>query len=829
MGLWDIILPEATTNYVENPVFKYNVTDGWTLSGTGATRSRDTTRKWRGGASCKLTAGAGFAVLDSNGITVADGESVTVSAWFYRASAITSRIVVRDTTSSVDRVIGTPAVTGRWELVTATWTNTTGASKTVVARLANNGTTGQEIWIGAAQMELKSYATTFVSGDEPGCRWDRAPHASASLRSAEYRFGGRVLNLKDDYNVDVTASLGIGMPPLNHQTQQQAFLDGALFRGVKVQPRPVTLNLSMGSQNNTRSGLHDLRKDLIDVIKPDLVADEDPETPAALFALRYNGAVGPNSDGEVLELTHVAYVAGLELDARTKGFVEETALQMIAYDPYFYELGDESLSFSAVTASLSVNCLARWINNDWDNFSNPSGGPGPIYAIARAANGDLYFGGNFTNWAGIANADYVVRWSKENEAFEALSTGGVDFVVHALYWDPGRAAIWIGGAFTNPHPYLMYYTPGTDLFHAVADGPDSNIRALFRGLENKLYVGGEFTTLDSGGVTVNYICELDLRSLAFSAMSGGTNGTVLALAMTGNRYLWVGGTFTTVGSGPTTSNRLAAWDTETETWAVTFATGCNSSVHALAARDLNAGEVYVGGAFTTFNGDTVNHIFKVNPSGGWEALAQGVNDDVYALGVLDNRVFAGGAFTEASGLALADRVAQFIGGVWGPFDIALPGTDVVYAFHVYPSATAYVVAGEFSGTATFSKFDTTAPAENTGSRAVYPVLRVLAEGGDTVTLRWLKNLRTGRTMLFDYAMAEGEELLVDFRPGQRKVVSSVLGELANQPQPGSDLARFVLLPGPNDLAIFIQNTGSPTITAEVYWRPRHWSADGGRP
>jgi hypothetical protein len=54
-----------------------------------------------------------------------------------------------------------------------------------------------------------------------------------------------------------------------------------------------------------------------------------------------------------------------------------------------------------------------------------------------------------------------------------------------------------------------------------------------------------------------------------------------------------------------------------------------------------------------------------------------------------------------------------------------------------------------------------------------------------------------------------------------------LGELANQPLPGSDLAAFNLLPGDNEIAILIEQAGSPTITAELVWRPRHWSADGG--
>ena len=34
-GNWSVVVPEATTNYVVNPSFAANITDGWTNYSTG--------------------------------------------------------------------------------------------------------------------------------------------------------------------------------------------------------------------------------------------------------------------------------------------------------------------------------------------------------------------------------------------------------------------------------------------------------------------------------------------------------------------------------------------------------------------------------------------------------------------------------------------------------------------------------------------------------------------------------------------------------------------------------------------------------------------------
>ena len=126
---WKIIVPEGTTNLVENPSFEVNVTDSWNL--TNGARARSTTRARFGIASAQQTAaGVGLAsyLATADLISVADGETIYAQAYLYRATAIDAFLAIRDITTPATRATATPASTGEWELLQCQWTNTTGGA-----------------------------------------------------------------------------------------------------------------------------------------------------------------------------------------------------------------------------------------------------------------------------------------------------------------------------------------------------------------------------------------------------------------------------------------------------------------------------------------------------------------------------------------------------------------------------------------------------------------------------------------------------------------------------------------------------------------------------
>ena len=182
------------------------------------------------------------------------------------------------------------------------------------------------------------------------------------------------------------------------------------------------------------------------------------------------------------------------------------------------------------------------------------------------------------------------------------------------------------------------------------------------GSGSALYVGGYFVR--AGGVTVNRIAKWD--GTAWSALSGpsgtGASGPVLMLTTWGDsngEALYVGGAFSTAGG--VSVNSIAKWDGAS--WSALSGpsgTGTNGVVLALAKwGDGNGAALYVGGSFSTAGGVPVNHIAKWDGAS-WSALSgpSGVGTDGYvrACAVWDDgsgeALYVGGDFVTAGGIAV---------------------------------------------------------------------------------------------------------------------------------------------------------------------------------
>jgi hypothetical protein len=142
--------------------------------------------------------------------------------------------------------------------------------------------------------------------------------------------------------------------------------------------------------------------------------------------------------------------------------------------------------------------------------------------------------------------------------------------------------------------------------------------------------------------------------------SNGVNNWVYALAVVGNE-VYVGGSFTLAGG--VSANGVARFNTQTNTWSTLgtgSSNGVNNDVYALA---VVGNEVYVGGAFTSAGGVSANYVARFNTqTNTWSTLGtgsqNGVNYWVQALAVVGNEVFVGGRFTSAGGVS-ANYVARF--------------------------------------------------------------------------------------------------------------------------------------------------------------------------
>jgi len=153
---------------------------------------------------------------------------------------------------------------------------------------------------------------------------------------------------------------------------------------------------------------------------------------------------------------------------------------------------------------------------------------------------------------------------------------------------------------------------------------------------NDVYVGGDFTV--AGNVSANRVARFNTMTNTWSALGiGGGDGVddiVLALAVSGND-LYVGGDFTTanVGGATVSANYIAKVNTATGVWSPLGTGGGNGVDFYVLTLVVIGGDLYVGGSFTTANvgGATVsaNYIAKVNTATGvWSALGTGGGNGV---------------------------------------------------------------------------------------------------------------------------------------------------------------------------------------------------------
>ena len=126
-------------------------------------------------------------------------------------------------------------------------------------------------------------------------------------------------------------------------------------------------------------------------------------------------------------------------------------------------------------------------------------------------------------------------------------------------------------------------------------------------------------------------------------MKDGLNGTVNTIAVDPNsQTVYVGGSFNASISGTSCQN-IGAWISGFAGWDwISVGSGVNRTVHSLL---LHNNKLYVGGEFTMANGVAANHIAVYDISlGQWQTMGS-LDSTVRTLAVYDNEVYAGGDFT----------------------------------------------------------------------------------------------------------------------------------------------------------------------------------------
>ena len=231
----------------------------------------------------------------------------------------------------------------------------------------------------------------------------------------------------------------------------------------------------------------------------------------------------------------------------------------------------------------------------------------------------------------------------------------------ALVQSDGK--IIIGGSFTtagggsvnrlarlNPNGSL-------DTTFNTGTGPDNTVRKVYQLPDGKLLVVGDFVNYN--GVVRNRVARInaadgsldptfDTSGSVFSVASG--SAAVLSAAVQTDGKIIVAGFFTTInGNSYTNLARLNANGTLDTSFNPVLSPNGSIGTVVTAIGD----KIYVGGGFTTYNGDARNHLVRLNADGTLDTsypFFNGANGQINSITVTPNgKILVGGFFTAFSG------------------------------------------------------------------------------------------------------------------------------------------------------------------------------------
>ncbi|MCG3137282.1 MAG: hypothetical protein HJJLKODD_01125 [Phycisphaerae bacterium] len=266
-----------------------------------------------------------------------------------------------------------------------------------------------------------------------------------------------------------------------------------------------------------------------------------------------------------------------------------------------------------------------------------------IYDIIKLADGTIYLAGRFA-LPGQIFLNQVAKWNPATQIWTTMGGAGFTQPPRALAISPSDGQLYMGGQ-----------GPSLARWDGTAWQPVSGISGYVYDLlftpDGKLYVGGG----SSLGVSAAPNSSIAMWDGSWNPLGSGlTTAYVSTLELSPDQtQLYVGGSGQKTTDYGFTCHGLLRWDGD-----IWHCVGKGLGTVQDVVFD-KAGQLYVGGAFTSIDGLPFNRIARFDGHN-WQPLAGGVNQTVYSLGydAENDILFAGGGFTSVDGQA-ADRIAQW--------------------------------------------------------------------------------------------------------------------------------------------------------------------------
>lgn len=292
-----------------------------------------------------------------------------------------------------------------------------------------------------------------------------------------------------------------------------------------------------------------------------------------------------------------------------------------------------------------------------------------VYTIAPANDGGdyLYVGGDFSRYDN-ALANNIIRLRADGSRDHDFATGSgfdsrVDVIAPAR---DGSGDIYVGGRFTRyrgiaaSHLIRLNQDGSVDTAFNVGSGANDIVRAIVPANDGSgdLYIAGDFTSYD--GIALKHIARLNADGTAEVTFNPG-NGFdrevfALALANDHSHDIYAGGWFSRYdGQHADHLVRLTETGAMNSRFTAQPIDGEGASyVASLVTVDNCSGSVYVGGNFSSYGEEAVNGLVRLNGKGNIDRhyRADASPDDATVNSMVSNlngELFVGGWLTAYQG------------------------------------------------------------------------------------------------------------------------------------------------------------------------------------
>ncbi len=233
---------------------------------------------------------------------------------------------------------------------------------------------------------------------------------------------------------------------------------------------------------------------------------------------------------------------------------------------------------------------------------------GPFVNALAATGGRVYAGLEI-------QADLLALDAVTGNSVSSLPSGNSAVTALAV----GGGTIYFGGVFqlvgANPRYEFAAIdaTSGALKSWAPNDIVNAGFPAAFAIDGNTVYAGGSFTLSHGSNGTRRYLAAIDATTGVATAWNPAPDGTVFALALSG-QVLYVGGAFSTIAGEP--RSNLAAFDSATGALLPFDAhvTGLDTEISSVRSLAVHEPTVYVGGRFSMVAGQPRDNLAAVDSS-----------------------------------------------------------------------------------------------------------------------------------------------------------------------------------------------------------------------